>query len=186
MDWQDTIKISKLDAARRQIDTAVRLYFDRGDPVSIHTLAAAAFEILKDLDKQAPKTGTFYDLIAQYVQPEYRKVVTKTLKEAQNFFKHADRDAEAVFEFSLAEPELFLLGACDKFRELGGHRSAEMAVFIIWFTLQNPGMITLKTAIPFQEFPAELKYQPNQRSEFFAALIGLAGSAVANLDPDKS
>jgi hypothetical protein len=176
MDWQDTIKISKLDAARRQIDTAVRLYFERGDPVSI-TLAAAAFEILKDLEKQAPKTGTFYDLLAQYVQPEYRKVVAKTLKEAQNFFKHTDRDAEAI----LAEPELFLLGG-----ELAGHRSAEMAVFIIWFSLQNPGMITVETASPFPEFPAKLKFHPNQRGEFFAALIGLAGSAVANLDLGKS
>jgi hypothetical protein len=43
------IKISKLDAARRQLDTAIRLYFMEGDPVSVHTLAAAAFEILKDL-----------------------------------------------------------------------------------------------------------------------------------------
>ena len=40
-------------------------------------------------------------------------------------------------EFSSAEPEIFLLGACDKFREIGGYRNAVMAVFVIWFRLQQ-------------------------------------------------
>jgi hypothetical protein len=35
-------RISKLDAAERQIDTAIRLYFEDGDLVSIHKLSAAA------------------------------------------------------------------------------------------------------------------------------------------------
>jgi hypothetical protein len=30
-------KVSKLDAAKRQLETAIRLYFSDGDPVSIHT-----------------------------------------------------------------------------------------------------------------------------------------------------
>jgi hypothetical protein len=116
VDWQTTITISKLDAAERQINTAVRLYFNDGDPVSIHTLSAAAFEILKDLDKKGPKTGTFYELVDQYVRPEERDTVMKTVKQAQNFFKHADQDPDATLDFILAEPEMFLLAACDKFR----------------------------------------------------------------------
>jgi hypothetical protein len=47
------IKISKLEAARRQVETAIRIYFANGDPVSIHTLAAASLQILVDLDKKA-------------------------------------------------------------------------------------------------------------------------------------
>ena len=34
------ITVTKLDAARRQLRTAIRLWFEEGDPVSIHTLAA--------------------------------------------------------------------------------------------------------------------------------------------------
>jgi hypothetical protein len=45
-------KVSKLDAAKRQLETAIRLYFSDGDPVSIHTLTAAAYNILRDVTKQ--------------------------------------------------------------------------------------------------------------------------------------
>ena len=183
MDWQTTIKISKLDAARRQIDTAVRLYFDYGDPVSIHTLAAAGFEILRDLDKHGPKTGTFYEDMAQYFRPEYHKVVIDTLRKAQNFFKHADLDPEAVLEFSVAEPEFLLVGACSKFRDFGGYRSAELGAFVIWSVMQNPDMISFETPAPI---PAEFSFQPHQRREFFAAVMRFAGPVIAAVDAGKS
>ena len=35
------ITVSKLDAAKRQLETVIRLYFFDGDPVSIHTLTSA-------------------------------------------------------------------------------------------------------------------------------------------------
>jgi hypothetical protein len=40
-------KVSKLDAAKRQLETVIRLYFSNGDPVSIHTLTAAAYNVLR-------------------------------------------------------------------------------------------------------------------------------------------
>jgi hypothetical protein len=43
------LPVSKFDAARRQLETAIRLYFFQGDPISIHTLASAAAQILQDL-----------------------------------------------------------------------------------------------------------------------------------------
>jgi len=38
------IKVSKLDAARRQLETAIRLYFSEADPISIHALMSAAYQ----------------------------------------------------------------------------------------------------------------------------------------------
>ena len=46
------LRLTKLDAARRQLETAVRLYFHEGDPVSTHTLAAAAYNVLRALNKR--------------------------------------------------------------------------------------------------------------------------------------
>ena len=46
------IKISKLDAAKRHLETAIRLYFNYGDPIAIHTLACAAHGILSDLNEE--------------------------------------------------------------------------------------------------------------------------------------
>ena len=44
--------ISKLEAAERQLRQAVRLFFQRGDDLAIHTLAAATYQIISDLCKQ--------------------------------------------------------------------------------------------------------------------------------------
>ena len=45
------ILISMLDAARRQLDTAIELWFRDSDPVSIHTLISVAYEILHDVNR---------------------------------------------------------------------------------------------------------------------------------------
>jgi len=36
------VQVSKIEAARRQLTTAINLYFKNGDAVSIHTLAASS------------------------------------------------------------------------------------------------------------------------------------------------
>jgi hypothetical protein len=44
-----TIAFTKLDAAKRQINTAIWLWFNGSDIVAVHTLAAAAHRIILDL-----------------------------------------------------------------------------------------------------------------------------------------
>ena len=46
------ITLSKLDAATRQLSTAIELWFDERDAVSVHTLAFAAYEIIHVLSKK--------------------------------------------------------------------------------------------------------------------------------------
>jgi hypothetical protein len=47
-----TIIITKLDAARRHLATAIRLWFQNEDVVSIHTLAFAAYEVIHVISKK--------------------------------------------------------------------------------------------------------------------------------------
>ena len=47
------MEITTLEAAKRQLRTAVELYFADDDPVSIHTLVGASYQILQDLNKKA-------------------------------------------------------------------------------------------------------------------------------------
>jgi hypothetical protein len=50
---QASIFINKLEAARRQLDAAIRMTFANEDELAIHTVAAAAYRILRDmLDKR--------------------------------------------------------------------------------------------------------------------------------------
>lgn len=43
------IRLTKLDAARFQLRTAIRLFFEERDPVSIYSLASAVQDVFRDL-----------------------------------------------------------------------------------------------------------------------------------------
>lgn len=43
------ILVTKIEAARRQIDAAIRMVLNREDELAVHTVAAAAYRILRDL-----------------------------------------------------------------------------------------------------------------------------------------
>jgi len=60
---QKGIMISKLDAARRQLATAITLWFEDRDPVSIHTLVFAAYEIIHAVSKQRNPAGAVAELV---------------------------------------------------------------------------------------------------------------------------
>ncbi|MDD5618103.1 MAG: hypothetical protein PHG69_03325, partial [Candidatus Omnitrophica bacterium] len=105
------IYISKLDAAKRQLDVAINLFFKNGDPVSIHTLTAAAYDILFGLGKTAKLIDLGVKDVELYVKKGHEKEYLAIVNKAQNFFKHANRDPKETIEFN---PELnphFLLSA---------------------------------------------------------------------------
>jgi hypothetical protein len=71
------IKVSKIDASRRQLDCAIDLWFRDGDPVSIHTLVSAAFEIIQDLNsKVGNKEITMIEMARRLAKPEHVQQVT--------------------------------------------------------------------------------------------------------------
>lgn len=49
---KSTIQISKIAVAQRQLDAAIRIFFQREDELAIHAVAAQAFQILRDLAKE--------------------------------------------------------------------------------------------------------------------------------------
>ena len=64
-------KVTKVDAVRRQLSTAIRLFFEGRDTVSIHSLVAAAQGIMHDLlKKQGP--GVVQDVRTGH-QPQDRQ-----------------------------------------------------------------------------------------------------------------
>lgn len=92
-----TVTLTKREAARRQIKTAIELFFADGDPVSVYSLTANGWEIVDllctraGIDSVSNQTrehaGPEKDLKRDYINSPYR-----------NFFKHADRDPDGVLE----------------------------------------------------------------------------------------
>ena len=95
-----SLLLSKLNVASRQLETAITLYFQEADPVSIHTLACAAHEIIETLNAKNGGEPTIRQQFRDDIKPEYVKLFFKKLDSARNFFKHADRDPDDVIEFS--------------------------------------------------------------------------------------
>src|SRR5579859_3836731 len=103
------VKVSKLDAAKRQLETVIRLYFSNGDPVSIHTLTAAAYNVLHDVTKQkGAEPMIIKGQKLDYVKPENHEMIKGKVSEAENFFKYADRDHEATLDFNPDMSELLI------------------------------------------------------------------------------
>src|SRR5437764_9562250 len=96
------LKLSKLDCVRRQLEMAIELYFMERDPVSIHTLAGAVYQLLIDINKHRGGRPLLVELesLKGMVVPGREKEVMRLMTESENFFKHADRDPEGVIDFS--------------------------------------------------------------------------------------
>jgi len=125
--------VGKLEAARRQLETAALLHFNSGDPVPIHTLVAAAYGVLEDCAaKQNSKMFIARSLEAG-LSPELSKVLKAAMRKPQNYFKHSDRANEpGSIEYSPTFTNLMLLDAYVKLVELTGERPTILVAFQAW------------------------------------------------------
>lgn len=126
--------IGKLEAAKRQLAVAIRLFFEKADPIAVHTLAAAAYHVLHDLSKGKGLIGFVKGNpnVREKKRSEWEQILNRT----QNFFKHADRDPTGKFEF---EPELtrfFLFDAVSLYVQLTNEPFQEGTVYWAWFTVK--------------------------------------------------
>ena len=125
--------VSKLDAVRAQIDAAIELYFRSDNPIAVHTLTAAAYNVLRDM---ALKNGDENPFIKISFVNEYpkakQKVIRAFLNEPENFFKHADRDPNNLLSFDPEITELLLMDACAYFRDKKELRPRYYDIYKVW------------------------------------------------------
>ena len=84
-----SITVTKIEAAQKQLCSAIELWFADADPISIHTLAAASHQIIHDLNRK--NKGPELLLDTMFIKDEFRQEYKNFMKDASNFFKHADR-----------------------------------------------------------------------------------------------
>jgi hypothetical protein len=132
--------ILKLEAARRNLAAAVRLFFERGDPIAVHTLAAAAQGIIRDIamSRGLSHTSILHDHPG--IPAVEKKKWVRILNTPRNFFKHAVTDPDGALEFDEKENEKLLLDACIILKELSDEGLSEANVYLGWFTTANPAL----------------------------------------------
>jgi hypothetical protein len=128
--------VTKLEAAHRQLRVAIRLFFERKDSIAVHTLTAAARGILRELAR--PRGIVGIDATIERLSPKYRKMVRQAINEAQNFFKHADKDPTGKLKFTYGATQILLSEAAMICRKLSAHPSAEVTVMVAWALMKFP------------------------------------------------
>jgi hypothetical protein len=137
-------RISKLDAARQQLETAINLYFCEGDVVSIHTLTAAALNVVRDITKRSePDMRTMRDTMVSCLRPEKRKFVAYKIREPENFFKHADRDPDTFLTFNSGLSEFDMYDCIATYQKLTVEFNPLFEVFKQWHELQHPDVFVV-------------------------------------------
>ena len=137
--------ISKLDAAKRQLEMALNLFFRNGDPVSIHTLVNASQQILQDICNTQGVQGIKVRIM-DMVREDKKKEFLIKINAPRNFFKHADKDPDGIIDFNSEMTYLDLWDACMMYTTLTQETPAIMQVFYIWNYANSPDIIILSDA----------------------------------------
>ena len=136
------IQLTKLDIVLHQLETAVTLWFNRGDDISIHTLASSAYQIVYDLNKH---TEGSHNMLpdSEYIRPEKRSEFKTVLKKSYNYMKHANNDPTKILLFNPGTTEFVLLEAITYYTGLAKKSTPLFKFFYIWMTLQCPDIFVL-------------------------------------------
>lgn len=132
-------EVTREDAVGRQLDSAIRLYVDGEDPVSVRTLAGAAEGMLKDMLHEKGMQ-TLDDRIDEVVVPEFREKVRKAIRKPTVYFKHG-RLGKNKIKFYPGSTEAVLFTACMDAADYGIPDSAERRIFAGLFIAKFPDIL---------------------------------------------
>ena len=130
--------LDKLTVATRQLREAVDMLFSERDRIAIHTVASAAHQVFADLAIKRNLRHLLRNPSA-YIDSSAYTQARKELCEPENFFKHADRDADAQVTFAPLLLQIFLVESIEIHAQLAEHTLWDFHVFNMWFHLCFPG-----------------------------------------------
>jgi hypothetical protein len=152
--------ITKTDAAERQLNTAIRLFFENRDHLSSYALAVASREITDAViqsryselyQRELARVGDPLRVRLSYrkqmkilIKPEFYKDFQRLDRKWQNFLKHADRDPDDGIEpIKTKHLALVILTAMQNYTLLTQHWTAEMVAFLSWIAVAEPQLVKL-------------------------------------------
>ena len=125
--------ISKLDAARIQLDSAIDHFF-QGDHVCAVTLAGAAEDIFAGLLNAAGQQSAF-EFLPDWYQKTYNKTVSKgdfsqqIANLGRNWLKHANDDTHTKFDITERDSIMMLMRALPCYHKLTKSHTEKMERF---------------------------------------------------------
>ncbi|HUO22130.1 MAG TPA: hypothetical protein VMU59_06405 [Caulobacteraceae bacterium] len=155
------MSLGKEQIARRQLGTALALFLDDLDPVSVHCLACGGGEVAETLTQRSgrePFSTHALNVVPDLTQSKLRKIRTRYW----NAFKHAldhgglDRqDAETIAEFDDTKNDHVLFVGWYDIMLASGKMPIEAQAFQVWYLAKYPEKLAPAHDIkPYQiQFP---------------------------------
>lgn len=169
------VRLTKLEAARRQVESAIWLWFVGDDHVSVHALSAAAHRLLMEL-AALRKTAAWPYSTAYLPRVKRRRAHTA---DAVRFFKYAKKDD--TYEISEQWTESYLFDAVMAYSSLADDRAASvlMSTFVLRFAVQRqdlfvPHAFSLLERRVSKTFNLE-RLQRLSKIDFLKEFIGVLG-----------
>lgn len=124
------MKLTKLEAARRQLDTAAKLFLSDDDRLALHTLSGAAEEILGKLVERAGQQNMF-ERMRHHAEERFGRAVrsvelSKLVNDSRNSLKHANDPNEDSFVYDSDHAVVMLFRAMVNYQLLCGELTDTM------------------------------------------------------------
>ena len=166
------LQLSKLDVAKRQVECAIHIYFNFGDAISIHTLSAAARNILANLcnHKDLSHPIQIESMLNELVDPIHHKEFINKLREPENFFKHADKDPDRLLKFNPEFSELWLLQCIEMYSLITSEHPPVMRAYRGWWVMHHQELM-LKPPPPFDNPSIGRPYAKHERIVYYSDIM---------------
>ena len=142
------MKIHKIEAAQRQLDTAISLFFSEGDPCAVIALAAASEEVLGQYvdgvwvtkNQSNMFVRMYNEAISRGLEYTSKKEFSqKLVNRTKNSLKHANDEEEQYVSFNEEEMVIRLMLAVINFQTGSGKPfSIPMRKFESWLRDNRP------------------------------------------------
>jgi hypothetical protein len=176
--YPTVVTVTKLQAASSQLETAIKLYFEYGDPVSIHALCSNAYDVIHALNKKRNDPLEANDMMLKdfdrfLSSKADKKLFHASLNAAQNFFKHGNSDVNSTVTLDTRYTEVHMYEAVHKYGRLVGQCPATMAIYMVWFATLYPGLLE-SIEIPDSVRENMKRTIPSDRTRFYAEFLPTA------------
>ena len=148
-------RLNKLEAAGREIDTAIRLTFAGEDPVSIHAIAAEAHRIIQDYYRSRNEAALYLRL-GDWIAPGHEARFWRYFNASAEFLKQGAWDPTALFDLDDDTNDFMIVFASRWYHKVGQTVSREMRVFATWYVACNPGILR-PDAMPEAQLTAQME-----------------------------
>jgi hypothetical protein len=179
--------VTRFEAVRDQINSAIRVFFLWDDLVSAITLAGAAERVLSDLQPQDGIFGidahSIRSMVNLYIKQEHQKEAGALFRRDYDLLRHADRDSTKDHEIKESKVTWLIFLSICAFEFLKQKKTMEMKAFFWWFFATHPQY--LKADAPDLATIMKIKLQIaglSKRQYYLAFAYGSQGKTLQELE----